>query len=326
MRGHGVRHCVLEVSSHALHQERVAGVSFAVGMFTNLTGDHLDYHGTMDAYAAAKALLFRGLGRAATAVINADDVWADRMIGDSPANVVRFGLRGACDWTATIRRMTSDGTQLMLRGPAGIEVDYPSPLVGRHNVYNTRCATAAAYAIGVPLAAIIDGLGAMPGVPGRLERVTAPGDRFQVFVDYAHTHDALENVLLALRGTMERSGRLLCVFGCGGDRDRTKRPKMGAVAEKLADRVSVTSDNPRTEDPGRIIDEIMVGVSAGGRGSVEIEADRRAAIRQAISVAEAGDVVLIAGKGHEDYQIIGTEKRHFDDREEAVAALEGGRV
>lgn len=331
MKANGCKTVAMETSSHALHQDRVAGIDVAVGMFTNLTGDHLDYHKTMDDYAAAKALLFERLAPSATAVINADDTYAPRMARDCKAKIVRYGVAGRehtgpLDWEANIAEMTSFGMTLAIRGPGGVKITYKSPLVGRHNAYNTLCAMAATYALGVPIETIVRGLDAMPGVPGRLEPVIPAGtDRahmpFQVLVDYAHTHDSLENVLTAVRATMPREGKLICVFGCGGDRDRTKRPKMAAVAEKLADRVIVTSDNPRTEDPNFIIDEIKAGFSQAANERVTIQADRRAAIQTAITEAKKGDVVLIAGKGHEKYQIVGKTKHHFDDVEEAINAL-----
>ncbi len=321
----------MEVSSHALHQGRVAGIPVAVGMFTNLTGDHLDYHGTMDEYAAAKAILFEHLEPSATAVINADDTYAPRMTRDCKAKIVRYGIvgrehTGKLDWEAAISEMTSYGMTLEITGPDGIKVAYRSPLVGRHNAYNTLCAMAATYALGVPVDTILWGLDAMPGVPGRLEPVIPAGVQranmlFQVLVDYAHTHDSLENVLSAVRMTMPKEGKLICVFGCGGDRDRTKRPKMAAVAEKLADRIIVTSDNPRTEEPNGIIAEIMTGFSLAAKDRITVEPDRHVAIQAAIASAKKGDVVLIAGKGHEKYQIVGKVKYHFDDVEEALNAL-----
>ncbi len=322
MRGHGVKYVAMETSSHALHQNRLAEIPFAVAMFTNLTGDHLDYHGSMEAYAAAKAMLFTNLESSACAIINGDDPWADAMVKGTKARVLRYGFSQGHDFVATQVRMDGAGAALTIAGPGGFSLAFNSPLVGRHNVYNTLCAAAAAYALGVPAETISVGLQTMAYVPGRLQPVTAPGVSrqqmpFQVLVDYAHTHDALENVLLALRPMTD--GKLWCVFGCGGDRDRTKRPKMAAVAQRLADAVIVTSDNPRTEDPAAIIREIETGFTMAGKHSVQ--ADRRAAIGEAISRARPGDVVLIAGKGHEDYQIIGATKFPFDDVAEARRAL-----
>jgi UDP-N-acetylmuramoyl-L-alanyl-D-glutamate--2,6-diaminopimelate ligase len=362
MRANGVTHCVMEVSSHALHQRRVAGIDWAVAIFTNLTGDHLDYHGTLEEYAAAKAMLFEGLREGAVAVVNGDDKWAGRMVEGCGGRVIeyRHGGNAARDRVLFgIHKMSSKG-MLMWVWPMVMPAGNPqhsikTPLVGRHNAYNIASVYAAAEGLGIEISAMDNGLENCSGAPGRLQRVGDDSGEFQVFVDYAHTHDALENVLTALRSTMgvgsrgpsaggmlsghagRGSGsegsvraaehgtppRLICVFGCGGDRDRTKRPKMGAIAERLADVVVVTSDNPRTEDAGRIIEEICAGFSAGWKtgGKITIEPDRRAAIRLAIGMARAGDVVLLAGKGHENYQIIGTTKHHFDDVEEAEAAL-----
>lgn len=328
MKANGVTHCVMEVSSHALHQHRVAGVAFAVGIFTNLTGDHLDYHRTMEEYAAAKGMLFEGLNADAVAVVNVDDAWAERIMkACGQGKVVTFGVEGVnlrgAEWMGTIEEMKSDRMRLAVRGP-GVDRRLETPLVGRHNAYNLLSVIAAAHAVGVDGETTFAALGQAIGAPGRLQRVGLNGTPmpFQVFVDYAHTHDALENVLKALRATMGH-GKLICVFGCGGDRDRTKRPKMGRIAEELADRVIVTSDNPRTEDPSAILGEICAGFGPGWKesGSVLVEADRRTAIRRAIDLAGHGDVVLIAGKGHENYQVLGTTKHHFDDVEEAAAAL-----
>jgi UDP-N-acetylmuramoyl-L-alanyl-D-glutamate--2,6-diaminopimelate ligase len=328
MREHGTQACVMEVSSHALHQQRTAGINFGVAMFTNLTGDHLDYHKTMEEYAAAKALLFEGLEARATGVVNVDDAWAQRMVAGCRTSVVRYGVDRPADWSASIEQMTSAGTEMVVTGPRGQEARIRSPLVGKHNVYNTLCAIAGCRAMGVPMEAVVRGLEGMAGVPGRLQAVRGSGEGelpFQVLVDYAHTHDSLKNVLTAVRGTMNSGGggRLICVFGCGGDRDRTKRPRMALVAQELADLVIVTSDNPRTEQPVAIIDEVCAGFRGEWRtsGRVVVEMDRRTAIQRAVGLAQAGDVVVIAGKGHENYQIIGTTKHHFDDVEEAAAAL-----
>lgn len=335
MRDNHAAYCVMEVSSHALHQDRVAGIDFAVGMFTNLTGDHLDYHKTMESYAEAKAILFDRLSPSATAVINADDAWAKRMQRDCRASVVNYQVvaPGRAElpggWTAQIQQMTSRGMRLLVHGPDGRDTTLETPLVGRHNAYNVLCVIAAAAAVGIEMPVMAKVLRSCVGAPGRLQPVVPASLAreqmpFQVFVDYAHTHDALENVLTAVRATMNgRGGRLICVFGCGGDRDRTKRPKMAAVAERLADRVVVTSDNPRTEDPLAILREIQTGFSRDAGGKVIVEPDRRKAIVSAVAMAgeTSGDVVVIAGKGHENYQIIGKTKHHFDDVEEALAAL-----
>jgi UDP-N-acetylmuramoyl-L-alanyl-D-glutamate--2,6-diaminopimelate ligase len=338
MVGHGCRAAAAEVSSQALDQGRVAALEFQVAVFTNLTGDHLDYHLTMDRYAEAKAMLFRGLAPSAVAVVNDHDPYTPRMLAGCRAQVLRCGLAeagaegaDATRCTATVLEMRATHTRARFHGPWGeLELEYP--LVGRHNAMNLLQALAGAYALCGKVEGFAVAAGDFPGVPGRLERVTLPGSAGgeagpSVLVDYAHTHDALEKVLEALRPLVVAPGKLVVVFGCGGDRDRTKRPKMGAVACRLADRVVITSDNPRTEDPQAIIREVLAGLPpdlrvGGGDGSrVLVEPDRASAIMHAVTSAGAHDVVLLAGKGHEDYQIIGASKRHFDDREHAAAAL-----
>jgi len=325
MKQNGVRYCAIETSSHALHQDRVAGINFAVGMFTNLTQDHLDYHTTMDNYAAAKAILFENLSPSATAVENGDDAYAARMVRDSKARVVRYSVHGAGDWSATIESMTSAGMKLRIKTPTGETLALNSPLVGVYNVHNTLCAMGCAAALGVPTTVMIKALETCTGAPGRLQRVMIGKQSlpFQVFVDYAHTPDAVENVLKALKPLTK--GRLICVFGCGGDRDRTKRPKMARAAQQLADVVVVTSDNPRTEAPQQIFDDIVAGFGGDWRsdGRIVVEPDRRTAINAAIKMAKQHDVILIAGKGHENYQIVGKTKHHFDDVEEAEKAIAG---
>ncbi len=348
MVANGCRAAVAEVSSHALHQGRVAALRFDVGVFTNLTGDHLDYHGTMEDYAAAKAVLFASLPAEGYAVVNADDAWTPRLLEGCVAKVLSCsvsseghappkGEASACH--ATILRMEADRLRGVFDGPWGsVEVDLP--LVGRHNAINALQAAAAGNTITALARTLRNGLASCPGVPGRLEAVRLEAGQLDaagvtsdsasaapvtgmptVIVDYAHTHDALENALLALRPVTR--GRLIVLFGAGGDRDRTKRPKMAAVACKLADRVIITSDNPRTEDPQAIIDEILSGVPAQtAANKVHVQSQRDAAIALAISEAGPLDVVLLAGKGHEDYQIIGTTKHPFDDRVHALAALD----
>ena len=346
MVANGCMACAMEVSSHALDQGRVDGLRFDVAVFTNLTQDHLDYHGTMDAYAAAKAMLFTGLHSAATAVLNADDPASARMVADCEARRVWTAVTAddgpaASDeplriepgpgeaklelLTAEVLQATATRCEVMLRHGLG-EARLSLPLVGRHNVSNWLQAVAAAVAAGANWGDSAEAFAALPPVPGRLEPVHAvpPGALTEtpapaVLVDYAHTPDALENVLHAIRPLT--AGRVICVFGCGGDRDRTKRPKMARVACALADGALLTSDNPRTEDPQRILDDALTGVPPETRGRVTVQIDRASAIRAAIADALPGDTVLIAGKGHEDYQIVGTVKHHFDDREHAAAAL-----
>ena len=298
----GVRTVAMETSSHALHQNRVEGLHFAAGVFTNLTRDHLDYHVTMEAYLAAKAILVSLLAPDGTAVINGDDpAW---MALPAAPRTVHFGLRGG-DVRAEALRYGPRGSDWYLavgeeRHPVAL------PLIGDFNVANALGAAAAAWAVGVPAAEIAARLSTMPQVPGRLEIIA---DSPTVLRDYAHTPDALERALDAVRPFT--TGSLIAVFGCGGDRDRGKRPEMGRIAEARADRVIVTSDNPRTEDPERILDDIEAGMTAGRHERIE---DRRDAIARAIHASTAGDVIVLAGKGHETYQIRGTTKYPFDER------------
>jgi UDP-N-acetylmuramoyl-L-alanyl-D-glutamate--2,6-diaminopimelate ligase len=318
MRDKGCRAAVMEASSHALDQGRVAGVPFVGAAFTNLTGDHLDYHKTMEQYAAAKARLFAGLDPQAVAVINAKDEYSPRMIEECAARIIRFGFGEKADYRARNLQSTSDGSQFVLQTPDGRET-VQMQLAGKHNVENVLAAAAlVGESFGASIQQLAAGLRDAQGAPGRLQAVRC-GQPFAVLVDYAHTDDALKNVLAALRPLTR--GKLRVLFGCGGDRDRTKRARMARTAEKLADAVYVTSDNPRTEEPRAILDEIMTGFSTEGRAKVRVEIDRRTAIEQILADASAGDVVLLAGKGHENYQIIGTEKRHFDDVEEASSFL-----
>ncbi len=322
MRDRGCRAVAMEVSSHALHQHRTAGVNFAAAGFTNLTGDHLDYHGTMDAYRDAKAMLFDALPPDAVAVANTDDPAGDRMLERTAARTVRLGMSPSGEtipggWRADDLVVTSDATCFRLTSPAGA-ADVRMKLLGRHNVQNALVAAAmVGEAFGHTPQQLAEALATAAGAPGRLQRVEA-GQPYTVLVDYAHTDDALENVLSALAPICR--GTLRVVFGCGGDRDRTKRPRMARVAEKWAGAVYVTSDNPRTEDPQAILDEICLGFETNRPRYVHV--DRRTAIQTALADAGEQDIVLIAGKGHEDYQIVGTTKHHFDDVEEARRAIE----
>jgi len=313
----GRTHLVMEVSSHALDQQRIAGVDLDVGVLTNVTSDHMDYHLTDAAYRRAKRRLFEALGASATAVINRDDPVADDFMAATQAPTVTYGLSEAADLWARIVTIDIHGTHMTLCGRGG-ETPFATPLIGRHNVYNALAAAAAAQALGVTMPVIASSLAEATAVPGRLQRV--PSERpFEVFVDYAHTDDALSNVLSALRPVTQ--GRLIVVFGCGGDRDRTKRPRMGCVAETLADRLVITSDNPRSEPPEDIIEQIVGGLSDDGLARSTILPDRREAIAAAIAQAEGGDVVLIAGKGHETYQILGPRRVDFDDAAVAEEVL-----
>ncbi len=324
----GATIAAMEVSSHALDQQRVAGCRFAAAVFTNLTQDHLDYHPSMQAYFEAKALLFSPALLAGGAVVNVDDPWGARLAerlrgeGQGAADVTlcwRCSLEDPqVDLHVTDLRMDAEGVSGTLHSPAGAG-PFRSPLVGRFNLMNLLQAVGVLLQQGLPLPQLLEGLASFRGVPGRMERVSAPAGRRlpAVLVDYAHTPDGLENALAACRPFT--SGRLICVFGCGGDRDRSKRPLMGGIAARLADAVVVTSDNPRTEDPQRILEDVVAGIPPGT--ALEVQGDRAAAIAAAIAAAEPDDLVLIAGKGHEDYQILGTTKVHFDDREQAESAL-----
>lgn len=308
---------VLEVSSHALCQERTAGLDVDCAVFTNLTRDHLDYHGDMERYAQAKARLFASLREDAVAVLNADDEASELMAGvarERGARVYTYGTATEADLRATEIRIGTDDTYLTLSGMGFSPARLRLSLSGRFNVSNALAATAAVLLSGASPSALLEGLATVSPPPGRLERVLAAERGFSVFVDYAHSEDALRVVLGALRQTLEGgSGRLHVLFGCGGDRDRGKRAPMGRVASELADVVVVTSDNPRGEDPEKIIDDIRAGMTGGAE--VHFEVDRRLAIERAIGQARSGDVVLIAGKGHETVQTIGAKSFAFDDRE-----------
>ncbi len=317
----GCQYGVMEVSSHALHQGRVLECPFEVAVFTNLTQDHLDYHPTMEDYFEAKALLFSPQYLKGRAVINADDPYGKRLIERlDPDQVWSYSISDAtADLWADQLNYQPNGVTGVLHTPDG-EAAFELPLVGQYNLSNLLAGVGAGLALGLDLTAMVAQFPQFQGVPGRMERVQiSPEQDISVIVDYAHTPDSLENLLKASRPFIP--GRMVCVFGCGGDRDRTKRPKMGKIAADLADVVVVTSDNPRTEDPNRILEDILAGIA------LEVEpivmCDRAQAIQYAILEAKPGDGVLIAGKGHEDYQILGTEKVHFDDREQARIALQG---
>ncbi|HWS86077.1 MAG TPA: UDP-N-acetylmuramoyl-L-alanyl-D-glutamate--2,6-diaminopimelate ligase [Pyrinomonadaceae bacterium] len=315
---------VMEASSQALDLRRCAALRYEVAAFTNLTRDHLDYHGTMEAYFDAKRRLFDGsLGEPPrTSVINVDDEYGARLYEELKAagrDVLRYSLNREAEVTARGVEFSMGGTRLTLRTPAG-EREILSPLVGRPHVYNILTAAGCAHALGLGPEETAAALSKCGGAPGRFERVAHGGD-FAVVVDYAHTDDALRNVLRTARDVSR--GRVITVFGCGGARDRTKRAPMGEAAASLSDVVIATSDNPRTEDPEAILRDVEEGLKSSGRPYLKI-VDRREAIFRAVAEARPGDIVVIAGKGHEDYQIIGAEKRHFDDREVAREALEEG--
>jgi len=318
----GSRSAVMEVSSHALSLKRVDGMRFAAGVFTNLTRDHLDFHEDMEAYFAAKRRLFQMLPDGAPGVINLDDPRGASLV-EICSRPITYAINAAADVTPGPIEMTLAGLRFDIRTPKGV-VQLKSKLVGRPNVYNILAATAAAIALDIPIEAIARGVAALPGVPGRFEVVSSEKDDVTVVVDYAHTDDALRNLLETARPLTRH--RLVTVFGCGGDRDRSKRPLMGMVAARLSDVAVITSDNPRSEDPKRIIEEIERGIPAGTQASsrapmVVSVVDRAEAIDRAIAIATRGDVVLIAGKGHEKYQQIGDRVLPFDDGEVARTAL-----
>lgn len=319
MRDNGCRACAMEVSSHALDQDRVHGLPFAAAIFTNLTQDHLDYHGTMEKYFEAKVRLFEmsAAEPKSALIINGDDSWGRKLIErfQHTGRVIRFGFGVHNEFRAINVRYDLTGTTFELEA-RGRSFLVRLPLIGDFNVYNTLGALAAAHGVGLNLREAVANMQKAPQVPGRLERVSENA-RFQVFVDYAHTPDGLVNALKTVRALRPR--RIITVFGCGGDRDRTKRPKMAAAAEEGSDICVLTSDNPRTEDPQQILNDAKAGFSRP-KGHAII-ADRREAIRAALENAWEGDIVLIAGKGHEDYQDIQGRKHPFDDRKVARQLL-----
>lgn len=314
-----VTHVAMEVSSHALDLGRVKNIEFDVGVFTNLTQDHLDYHKTLDNYRQAKAMLFAQLGnmgsksKPCTAVLNADDPSSATMKSVTSADILTYGIRNKADITAENIEIKSQEACFTLKTPIG-QRKVRLHTTGLFSIYNALAACGIGISQDLGLDIIASALENMPGVPGRFEQVKC-GQDFAVIVDYAHTPDGLENILKAAQEFA--SGRIILVFGCGGDRDRTKRPIMGRLGVEYADKVFITSDNPRTEDPVAIIADIEAGAksAAEGRKSYCLIPDRRQAIHAALKEAQAGDVVLIAGKGHETYQILGSETIHFDDRE-----------
>ena len=310
----GATEAVMEMSSHALEQERVWGMPVDVAVFTNLTQDHLDYHGTMEKYFAAKRRLFEGVGAPPprVAVVNADDAYSERLIeGAERSQIVRYGLEGRGDFRAEAVRMLAGETRFRMVTPARA-VEVRSPLIGRVNVYNLLAASAAAWARGLTMDEIVAAASAGAQVPGRFE-VVPSSNGVTVVVDYAHTDDALRNLIAVGRELVkERGGRVIMLFGCGGDRDRTKRPRMGRAAGEGSDLVVLTSDNPRSEEPRAIIEEALAGVHATGTNCI-VEEDRAGAIAIAIRSAKAGDIVLLAGKGHEKVQILRDGTVPFDD-------------
>lgn len=324
MQDNGASHVVMEVSSHALDQHRVAGCQYQVAIHTNITQDHLDYHRTMANYAAAKAKLFSGLTAGdvtqPTAVFNADDEWVGTLQKHcSPtANQVTYGIHtDGVTYRASNITYSLRGTTFTLDTPQET-VAVQTKLAGEFGVYNALAAIAAAQALGVPLSTCLRVLETTTGVRGRFERVA---DEPVVIVDYAHTPDGLKNVLKTAQAILPEGSRLITVFGCGGDRDATKRPTMGAIAARLSDVIVVTSDNPRTEDPQQIVTDILHGIEQFDPAWMHVQVDRKLAIHQALQLAKPNDMVVVAGKGHEDYQILGNQTIHFDDKEVVQAAL-----
>lgn len=304
----GCDYCFMEVSSHSLVQERVRGLKFRGAMFTNLTHDHLDYHGTYAEYIRAKKMLFDRLPREAFALVNVDDRNGEVMVQNCKAHVARYSLRQMATYHCKVLEMLFDGMLLRIDNQE-LWVSF----LGRFNAYNLLCVYGAAMELGANSDEVLQAMSALRSVSGRFEPLRSQGG-ITAIVDYAHTPDALENVIATINDIRTAKQRLFVVCGCGGDRDSTKRPEMGRIASREADVAIFTSDNPRTEDPELILDQIVQGVEAGAQ-TLRIT-DRGQAIRTAVMMAAAGDIILVAGKGHEDYQIIGREKHHFDDREE----------
>ena len=316
---HNVSSVIMEFSSHALQQARVGSIDYSIAVFTNLTQDHLDYHPTFEDYKEAKGILFKELLKEdGSAIINYDDPSASYYAEISKGKVVTYGLSEKADIYATDIVLKMDGTTFTINYQEG-KLPISLNLVGKFNVYNTLASFSACYAMNIPVDIIKTALEKTKGISGRIEIVTPQAHPYTVVVDYAHTPDSLENILKSAREFTKN--RLICVFGCGGDRDRTKRPIMGGIAEKLSDIPVVTSDNPRTEDPDFIIGQILEGIN--NKEQVLIEVDRRLAIKKAIETAKEGDTVVIAGKGHEDYQIFKDKTIHFDDREVAREFIKG---
>ncbi len=318
MRDAGCEFALMEVSSHALEQKRIEAVEFETALFTNLTQDHLDYHKTMQAYFECKVSLFEGLAAGRTAVVNGDDEWGKTLVKRLRCRTLTFGIDVPADFRAENIHGQSHGTAFELVF-SGKRTAVELPLIGRHNVYNTLGALAILQALGFDGVRLAGGLGDFPGVPGRLEQVNC-GQGFFVFIDFAHTPDGIRNVLSTLAAVKKK--KLIVVFGCGGDRDRGKRPQMAEIAARFCDRVVVTSDNPRSEDPRVIAREICAGFPSSFKEFVVV-LDRKKAIRQAFLSARSGDIVLLAGKGHECSQVVGDEALPYNEREEAQRVLNG---
>lgn len=311
----GCSYCFMEVSSIGIEQERVAGLKFKAGIFSNLTHDHLDYHKTFAEYLRCKKLFFDNLPDDAVAITNIDDRNGLVMVQNTKAHVVTYSCRSMADHTCRIIEESFDGMQLSIDGK-----ECWTNLIGQHNAYNILAIYSTAVSLGADREETLVGISKLKSAAGRLETIRGPRD-ISAVIDYAHTPDAMENVLKTLR-EIAPERELICLFGCGGDRDRTKRPEMAAVAQKMADRIIVTSDNSRTERTEDIMEDIKAGMDARGRARSLFIADRKEAIRTAIMTAPDGATILLAGKGHETYQIIGKEKRHFDEKEIVTGIFE----
>jgi UDP-N-acetylmuramoyl-L-alanyl-D-glutamate--2,6-diaminopimelate ligase len=307
----GATHCVMEVSSHALELHRAAGINFQVTVFTNLSGEHLDYHQSMDQYFEAKKKLFLLPGKKKIAVINADDPWGQKLTSILSSGVITFGTEPGAMIHTESYSFSRNGIATEIRYPAG-KISVQSALLGRPNLYNILAATASALTMNIPAHAIKKGISLLQGVPGRFQKIENSLG-IHVFVDYAHTDDPLKNLLETTRELCDK--RVILVFGAGGDRDKTKRPRMGEVAGTYADWTIITSDNPRSENPSAIIADIETGIQKTSSQNYSVEPDRKKAIQAALALARKGDYVLVAGKGHEDYQIIKDKVIHFDDAE-----------
>ena len=305
-------HCVMEASSHALHQFRTYGIPFKAAVFTNLTQDHLDYHGTMQKYFDAKKILFDGLSDDAIAVTNADSDYGEKIVEGCKAKVISYSINQLSTVKAENVTVSVNGFSATIN-----EQTISTHLVGRFNVYNFLSAYAVLVGLGIDVKGKEKVFENLISAPGRFDQIRSPKG-WTAIVDYAHTPDALENCLQTIHDILpaNRTNTIITIFGAGGDRDKTKRPKMGAIAERLSDVIIVTSDNPRTEDPMKIINDVLEGIS--DKNKAIVEADRGKAIAKGISLAKSGDIILIAGKGHEDYQVLGKEKIHFSDKEEIL--------
>jgi UDP-N-acetylmuramoyl-L-alanyl-D-glutamate--2,6-diaminopimelate ligase len=317
-----VAYGIMEVSSHALDQDRVSGLDFTAAIFSNLTEEHLDYHKNTRNYLKAKAKLFRSLGPERLAVINADDSASSYLKRATTARILTYALENEADFKAQAVKITLEGNQFILKTPRG-EIPISSRLIGIHNIYNILAASGFCFHEGLSLIKIKEGIEALDVIPGRLQEVKE-GQPFYVFIDYAHTHNALENVLRAIRQAVGRRSRIITVFGCGGDRDKSKRPKMAQAAARYSDFIIITTDNPRSEEPGKICDEILSGFSDRDSSKQTVILNREEAIQKALRYARENDVVLIAGKGHEDKQIFSDKIIKFSDLEVTKHLLRKG--